>query len=806
MIAVGQSAAGAAASGIHGFAPALTSFVGRTAALAEVAGLLEHNRLVTVTGPGGSGKTRLVAEVAQRVAGRFADGVWLVELAAVRDPAQVPAAVATALGAREQTGTAVADAVTRVLASQQILLVLDNCEHVVGVAAELCARLLPVCDDVRILATSREPLHVPGEARYRLAPLALPGLDDLAHAARTEAVALFVARARTADAHFALDDQTGPVVARVVRRLDGMPLAIELAAARVEALGVAQLLAHLDDRFGLLAARDQRAAERQRSLAATMEWSYRLLNEAEQWVFRQVSVFPGPFTLQAAVAVAGADTEPTVLHLVDCSLLVPPQVGPDGRSRYVMLETLRGYGNRLLTEAGEQERAAAALARYALAVAEQAAAGLQTTTAEVAAARWLDAEDATMRRVLAWSMEQDTVVVIRLAVALAPWWYLRGRLVGEYTLLREAAGRAEVGGDAWCAAQCWLGWTALFAADLDAALSHFTAVCDTVVNHPPSRALSDCLGGRSLTLANLGRIDEAVEDAQRCLALARELGYPAAEALALVDLTLTTFEAGDADRALHLAREAEKIPADVPGWIARLSSDALAVTLRRAGDLAGADRSYAAGLVRARAASDLRSLANQLPSVVIVDLELGRLRDAAEHLRELLQLAPRTGWIDVFNGLECCGHLCTATGRFAEAITMWAANSALLQRHGLNYPTTDVNRRDEPLHAAQQALGDARARAAEERGAAMSLATAAQYALVLTSQDPQPKSSRGLAGLSARERELVTLVAQGRTDVQIADQLAISIRTVRSHLDRIRDKTGCRRTDLTRLALAARLI
>ena len=179
---------------MHGFAAALTSFVGRAGPAGEVAGLLDQYRLVTVTGPGGAGKTRLAGEVAERVAGRFADGVWLAELAAVGDPELVAAVVAAALGVREQAGVSAADALARVLARQQLLLVLDNCEHVIGAAAALCAGLLPACDDVRVLATSREPLRVAGEARYRLAPLALPGPDD-ADAAGCEAVTLFADRA-----------------------------------------------------------------------------------------------------------------------------------------------------------------------------------------------------------------------------------------------------------------------------------------------------------------------------------------------------------------------------------------------------------------------------------------------------------------------------------------------------------------------------------------------------------------------------------------------------------------------------------
>src|SRR5262249_18623714 len=218
----------------------------------------------------------------------------------------------------------------------------------------------------------------------------------------------------------------GPVVGRLVARLDGMPLAIELAAARVEALGVTGLLDRLDDRFGLLTAGDRTAAGGHRSLAATVGWCYRVLDGGGARGRGAGSVCPGPFTLEGAEAVAGAGAGPAVLHLVDCSLLVPPRAGPDGRARYVMLETLRAYGSRLLAEAGEEEQAAAALAGYALAVAQQAAAGLYTSTAEVAAARWLDAEDATTRQALVWAMEHDRAVALRLAGALAPGGPLPG--------------------------------------------------------------------------------------------------------------------------------------------------------------------------------------------------------------------------------------------------------------------------------------------------------------------------------------------------------------------------------------------
>src|SRR5215469_11366654 len=792
------------AGGMHGFVPALTSFVGRAGPVREVAALLDRSRLVTVTGPGGAGKTRLAGQVAKQVAAQFADGAWLAELAPVRDPALVPAVVAAALGVREQPGLPAAGALARVLAQRQLLLVLDNCEHVIGAAARLCAALLTACDDVRVLATSREPLRASGEARYRLRPLGLPGPDEAEDAAGCEAVALFADRARQADARFVLDGQAGPVVARLVARLDGMPLAIELAAARVEALGVRQLLDQLDDRFALLAAGDRLAPDRHRSLAAAVAWSYQLLEEPERRVFRAVSVFPAGFTLEAAEAVAGPGAGPAVARLVDCSLLSPPQAGPDDRLRYVMLETLRAYGAGQLAEAGEQEQAEAALARYALGVAEQAAAGLLAGTGESAAASWLDAEDATTRQVLTWAMDHDAALALRLAVALAPWWQLRGRLAGQYSLLRQAAECAEAGSGGWCAAQVWLGFAAHHRSDLAAALGHFTAVRDAAAGRPPSRALTRALAGRAGALRLMGRAAEAASDSRHALALARQIEDPANELTALTELSLHAHYAGHHDEAVRMARQAGQITAGIPGANARRCSYVLTTVLAGAGDLAEAERAGAAGLARARDAGDLWNQAILLPRIVELDLRAGRTSDAAVHLREGLRLTMRTGsWVGLRFCLSQCGNLCAATGRAAEALTLWAACAAVDRHEGpIDLPWL-VPPREEQLRQARQALAPARARAAEDRGAAMSLATAAEYALMLTNPGPPQLA----APLSARERELVTLVAQGRTNAQIANQLYISARTVSSHLDRIRDKTGYRRrADLTRLALSEGLV
>jgi len=813
-----------ATGSMHGFPAALTSFVGRAQAVSEIAAQLADCRLVTLTGPGGAGKTRLAGEVARQVAGRFADGAWLAELAAVREPAQVPAAVAAALGIRDLPAVAAADALAHALARRQLLLVLDNCEQVIGAAAEVCGRLLLGADDVRVLATSREPLRIAGEARYRLGPLTLPDPGntdnpaDPAVGSDSEAVALFADRARRADSSFALDAQTRKTVVQLVTRLDGMPLAIELAAARVDALGVTQLLDRIDDRFVLLVDGDRLAEQRQRSLAAAVRWSYELLDEADQKTFRAISVFPGPFTLDGAEAVAGPGAGPAVPRLVDRSLLVPPRIGPDGRTRYVMLETLRAYGAGLLAEAAEDGEVTAALAEYAADVAEQASVGLYTRTGEAASLRRLDAEDVTLRQALDWAMEHDPGTALRLALSQAPLWSIRGRLISQTPVLAAAAKYAEAGSSEWCGARMLLAQAASYAADPVAALEYYDTVTNVLAD--PARPaswegpvlLSLCLGGRSVALLQLGRVAEALDDARRALAVARQAGSQGLEASALACLGAATWQAGDRDGALRLAREAQGIPDEFAGGLYRAISQFVTMILTETGDLAGAEQACAAGLASCREVGDLANLSGQLWNRAILDLRTGRAGDAAAHLGEQLQIAVQTGMRpSLMAGLDCCGHLCAATRRPAEAITVWAAASALRSPGPLPHESRNLAEREELQRNAREQLGPASTRAAEERGAAMSLATAAEYALLLAAAQPpagpQPPPAPALPRLSPRERELIILVAQGRTDAQIAAQLYITVRTVSSHLDRIRDKTGCRRrADLTRLALTAGLI
>jgi predicted ATPase/DNA-binding CsgD family transcriptional regulator len=796
----------------RGLSHALTSFVGRSSAVDKVAGLLSDYRLVTVTGPGGVGKTRLADEVLKRVADRYADGVWVVELAAIQEPALVPTMVATALELRQPTGVSVADALAAHLARQQMLLVLDNCEHVLDAAAQLCAALLVSADDIRVLATSREPLRLPEEARYRLPPLTLPGPDAPAQDGQAEAVTLFVQRARQVDPDLDFDGDSGAMLERLVRRLDGMPLAIELAAARVEVLGLPQLLDRLDDRFRVLVSANRGTAARQRSLEAALNWSYQLLSEPEQHVFRHLSVFPGPFTLDAAEAVAGPEAGAAVLRLVDCSLLVAPRPGPDGRSRYSMLETLRSYALSRLHKAREEHQASSALASHALQVAERAAAQIMVPDLEESATQWLDAEDAALHQGLAWTLDHDPLAALRLGRALAPWWLVRGRWVQGYALLHRAVSEADPDAVNSPTAHLWLGHLAFGGLNFDIIAGHYTTAVNVLQDGPASADLIDGLTGRCHALRNMGHLDEAEADARAALELARQLGYTAGEADALKELGAVFMYADDRARAVDWARQAQRIDrSQMPGWrardIERILAWPLAAMSDDPADLDDALALCADALARARAIGDLGAQADLVYLLEVLAFKTGRLPDARMHLRETAELGTHLGSaLRLIDILDEGGYLCVATGQHAEALTLWAAMTAQNQATGLVDTLEGEHRRAQPQRAARDALDARQVRTAEERGAAMALAAAVEFALLVTADNDQSVPT-GTGTFSARERELVALVAQGRTDAEIAEKLFISVSTVRTHLDRIRDKSGCRRrADLTRLALQEGII
>ena len=462
----------------------LTSFVGRGAELTQVHQLLDENRLVTLTGAGGAGKTRLAIQVAGHIAGEFADGIWCVDLAPITDPDLVPVTTARALGLPDQPGRSTMDTLTRFVADRQMLVVLDNCEHLLDASAALVNALLGAAAGLTLLTTSREPIGVPGEVSWRVPSLSL----------RTEAIDLFTDRARHARPEFVVTDDNAAVVAEICARLDGLPLAIELAAARVRALSLAEILESLHDRFRLLTGGARTAVRRQQTLRASVDWSHALLTEPERVLFRGLAAFLGGFDFDAARTVAsGGEVErfqvlDLLTLLVDKSLVVADDTR--GRTRYRLLETVRQYALEKLGESGEAD---AVRARHrdhytTMAALLDAPAGSDHDQRLEQA----DIEIDNLRAAFAWSRENSAIeLALTLASSLQPLWQARGRI-------RE--------GRAW----------------FDTALADLDAQHPEVAAAVRARALAD-----KAVLDTWAGAAASTDQAEQALAIARDVDDPA---------------------------------------------------------------------------------------------------------------------------------------------------------------------------------------------------------------------------------------------------------------------------------------
>jgi len=476
----------------------LTNFVGRGPQMADVEKMLADNRLVTLTGAGGVGKTRLALEIAARLAPEFRDGVWYADLAPITDPELVPVAVARALGLPDQPGRSTMDTLLGFVRDRQMLVVLDNCEHLLDASAELVVALLGAAPGLTLLATSREPIGVAGEVSWRVPSLSLAD----------EAIELFADRARHARPGFAVSDDTAAVVGEICRRLDGVPLAIELAAARVRALSLTEILEGLHDRFRLLTGGARTVVRRQQTLRASVDWSHALLTEPERVLLRRLAVFLGGFDLDAAQAVAGSgDVQryqvlDQLTLLVDKSLVVADDTG--GRTRYRLLETVRQYALEKLGESGEADAVRSRHRDYytAMAAVLDAPAGRDYEQRLEQAEIEID----NLRAAFGWSRENSAIeLALALASSLQPLWEARGRLLEG------------------------LVWFDAALADLDA---YHLGVAPAV----RARALAD----RAMLAIRVGAA-ESLDQAQQALAIAREVDDPA---LLVRALTACGFVAG----------------------------------------------------------------------------------------------------------------------------------------------------------------------------------------------------------------------------------------------------------------------
>jgi predicted ATPase/DNA-binding SARP family transcriptional activator len=661
----------------------LTDVVGRTAAVTELRALLAERRLVTLTGPGGVGKTRLAVETATELAAAFPDGVWLIELAgpALAGACTPADAVMTVLGIRDDSSMDPFDLLADALRTSRMLLILDNCEHLVDQAAKLTAHLLQAAPELRILVTSREPLMLAGEVVWAVPPLQLPDLaaGRPAALAQFSAVQLFVMRAGASAPGFRLDDGNAQAVAGLCRRLDGIPLALELAATRVRTLGVHELLARLDDRFRLLVTGHRDAPPRQQTLWAVIDWSWELLTEPERLVLRRLAVAADGCSLHAAEAICaedGLDVLGLVARLVDRSLVVVSD-GPDG-ARYRLLESVAAYGRQRLYQAGESGQLQLRHRRYYTNLAERAAPRLRGHD-QRSWLRRLDVEAANLRNALDAALKDDGDDALHMVNALAWYWFLRGRLTEARRSLDEALALRRGSATARATATAWRSGFAALAGerrehaarpplgDIDdpairATLEWFYAFMASDFGDPSVgeamigqalagfRALGDqwgiaaALSTRAKLAIIRGDPATAHRDAEQSLAIFRELGDRWGQLQAIEWLGAAAAAAGDRAQADRLHRDGLRMAEDLGLW--PQAADALSWLGRSAlqsGDLAQAREL----LERA-----LRLAAEQSyhPGQVFAEIGLGQTArgegklDVAEtHMRNVLQTSQRFG-------------------------------------------------------------------------------------------------------------------------------------------------------------------
>ncbi|UAK30764.1 LuxR C-terminal-related transcriptional regulator [Nocardia asteroides] len=732
----------------------VTSFVGRREELAAAKRLLPTTRLLTLLGPGGVGKTRLSRQVGAAVARAFPDGVWLVELADVHDPDLVTVTVAEALALRDDTAAPL-PRLTGFLADKRLLLILDNCEHLIEACAELAGRLVATTADVRVLATSREVLGVQGEQVMPLAPLPLP--ED--ETADSDAMRLLAERAGAADPRFAATPANRGALAAICRRLDGVPLALELAALRFRMFTPEQVLARLDDTMGLLSAGPRLAPERQQTIEGAIRWSYDLCTPAEQRLWEQLSIFSGGFDIDAAEAVCVVEEPgPRTLFdalrgLVDKSVLSLRYDGDIGR--YAMLEPIRQFAHDRLAERGEEP---AVRSRHRDHYRRLALRGRTAywSSDDVAWFRELNREHANLRAALQFDLAGTPESALEMAAVLRPFWEHNRFLTEGYRWLTDAL--AESGEP----------------------------------TRPRARALSAAASLAAL-LSDRGSAHQLVDE---CVALARKLDAPDILAEAVLDSALLTFNDGDTARALESAETAAHLAAECGHHAIEMDSLAFAfvcaLVLADARSTVFAERLLE--VATERGPHLLGGLAQW--SMGLDHWRRGDQDAATGHLArsiEMFSQFDRCVWLaSAFEGLAWTA---VARADFERAARLLGAAEILARSTvRLAHAITGVLG-DKMRGRTREALGERVFQEVFDSGAALSLGEAIDYALgraPAAAPSPRPASAASEAAdvLTRREKDVARLVAAGHSNKRIAAELVISVRTAETHVEHILTKLG----------------
>lgn len=631
----------------------ITSFVGREKEIRELKELVSSRHLVTLAGSGGSGKTRLSLETAGELLDRFSDGVWLVELAPLSDPALVPQAIATTVGVQEQAGRPILDLLIDYLKPRQLLLILDNCEHLIQACADLADRLLHACPNLKILASSREALGIAGETTYRVPSLSLPdprqyqshSIQALDALMQYEAVRLFADRATTALPNFSVTANNAAAVAQVCQRLDGMPLAIELAAARVKGLAVDQIAARLDERFRLLTGGSRVALPRQQTLRATIDWSYALLSAQERVLLQRLSVFAGGWTLEAAEQVCAGEgidefeVTDLLLRLVDRSLVVVK--GQESEARYRLLETIRQYAREKLLDSEQGKRVRDQHLTFFLKLAQETSPKLKGAE-QVQALTLFEQEHDNFRAALRWSIESNAVEPgLALAVALSEFWEIHGHLAEARAWLTEilATGDTSFSDSQRAVALHNLGRMALMEADPSAAREYYQAGLELSSALNDKENIAFALNGLGNVAIDQGENEAARAFFMRALTLRRELGDEYGVGNNLSNLGTVEWKLGHLEEARSLVEQSLAV------------SEGL-------GDVYG-------GLV------------NQL-ILGYIDLDSGDVERAKEELTQSLSGLPRFGdrrsvpyWLDALGSVAVAQERPTRAAKLLGAAEWW---------------------------------------------------------------------------------------------------------------------------------------
>ncbi len=666
----------------HNLPTQVSSFIGREKEMAEIKQALEGHRLVTLTGPGGTGKTRLSLQVAADLLDRFPGGTWFVELASLGDPDLIPQAILGAAEMQTLPGRTALESLSDFLREKSCLLVLDNCEHLVEACARLAGLLLRTAPNLSIFASSREALGVPGELSWRVSSLSVPDLEHLpplGQLSQYEAVRLFIDRALLVQPHFAVTNQNAPAVAQICARLDGIPLAIELAAARIRMLSAEQIAVRLDDRFRLLTGGSRTALPHQQTLRALIDWSYDLLSERERTLLQRLAVFVSGWTLEAAeqvcaeAPIAAADVMDWMARLVDKSLVSVKEGRED--NRYSMLETVRQYAWEKLSGTGDHEKIRARHLAYFLELAEEARPYLARTE-QITWLDRLDQEASNLRAALEWALDGRPPALpeagLRLANALRPFWYLRGywREGHEWLARVLAAHPSPIPSAAWAGA---LVTAAYFEIDNS---KRVIQLCDESI--AVSRALGDkpCLAEAILLKAIHTQSDVAKPEKrallEECLGLFRDLEDKRNIAIALYHFGMIAWSDYDFPAERRYVEECLELSREVGDRrFTAIALMTLGSLFEIQGDLPTARLMFEESLASGRELGDRHGLVMYLRSLGATALEQGDYLQAGQHLSESLDIARELGSkTEMANTLVYLGLFARRQGDYDQALKL----------------------------------------------------------------------------------------------------------------------------------------